>query len=109
MCIRDRYFSMDGHLLSSTYTYTTLLEPVSAIKTCFFYFLFFIFVLFFFIYIYLFSIKSIFSIVCDTTSILDIVSAVTGLSLIHISEPTRLLSISYAVFCLKKKKKKKCK
>eukprot|EP00658_Telonema_sp_P-2_P060160 TRINITY_DN49158_c0_g1_i1.p1 TRINITY_DN49158_c0_g1~~TRINITY_DN49158_c0_g1_i1.p1 ORF type:complete len:192 (+),score=43.21 TRINITY_DN49158_c0_g1_i1:3-578(+) len=32
-----------------------------------------------------------------------------GLSLIHISEPTRLLSISYAVFCLKKKKKKKLK
>eukprot|EP00658_Telonema_sp_P-2_P071078 TRINITY_DN6039_c0_g1_i3.p1 TRINITY_DN6039_c0_g1~~TRINITY_DN6039_c0_g1_i3.p1 ORF type:complete len:290 (+),score=76.72 TRINITY_DN6039_c0_g1_i3:69-938(+) len=31
----------------------------------------------------------------------------TTLSLIHISEPTRLLSISYAVFCLKKKKKKK--
>eukprot|EP00658_Telonema_sp_P-2_P059005 TRINITY_DN47655_c0_g1_i1.p1 TRINITY_DN47655_c0_g1~~TRINITY_DN47655_c0_g1_i1.p1 ORF type:complete len:115 (-),score=8.65 TRINITY_DN47655_c0_g1_i1:44-388(-) len=29
-----------------------------------------------------------------------------GLSLIHISEPTRLLSISYAVFCLKKKKNK---
>eukprot|EP00658_Telonema_sp_P-2_P014412 TRINITY_DN15479_c0_g1_i3.p1 TRINITY_DN15479_c0_g1~~TRINITY_DN15479_c0_g1_i3.p1 ORF type:complete len:309 (-),score=39.36 TRINITY_DN15479_c0_g1_i3:99-1025(-) len=29
----------------------------------------------------------------------------TDLSLIHISEPTRLLSISYAVFCLKKKKK----
>src|SRR5678816_1202608 len=31
---------------------------------------------------------------------------VTGrdLALIHISEPTRLLSISYAVFCLKKKK-----
>src|SRR5678815_537364 len=28
------------------------------------------------------------------------------LSLIHISEPTRLLSISYAVFCLKKKKEK---
>eukprot|EP00658_Telonema_sp_P-2_P006041 TRINITY_DN1229_c0_g1_i2.p1 TRINITY_DN1229_c0_g1~~TRINITY_DN1229_c0_g1_i2.p1 ORF type:complete len:103 (-),score=16.45 TRINITY_DN1229_c0_g1_i2:88-396(-) len=28
-----------------------------------------------------------------------------SLSLIHISEPTRLLSISYAVFCLKKKKK----
>ena len=26
------------------------------------------------------------------------------LSLIHISEPTRLLSISYAVFCLKKNK-----
>src|SRR5678816_3263686 len=26
-------------------------------------------------------------------------------SLIHISEPTRLLSISYAVFCLKKKKR----
>eukprot|EP00658_Telonema_sp_P-2_P015161 TRINITY_DN15818_c0_g1_i1.p1 TRINITY_DN15818_c0_g1~~TRINITY_DN15818_c0_g1_i1.p1 ORF type:complete len:303 (-),score=59.91 TRINITY_DN15818_c0_g1_i1:58-966(-) len=31
-------------------------------------------------------------------------SAVIVLSLIHISEPTRLLSISYAVFCLKKKK-----
>eukprot|EP00658_Telonema_sp_P-2_P009181 TRINITY_DN13462_c0_g1_i3.p1 TRINITY_DN13462_c0_g1~~TRINITY_DN13462_c0_g1_i3.p1 ORF type:complete len:304 (-),score=52.64 TRINITY_DN13462_c0_g1_i3:87-998(-) len=30
---------------------------------------------------------------------------VDHLSLIHISEPTRLLSISYAVFCLKKKKK----
>eukprot|EP00658_Telonema_sp_P-2_P001612 TRINITY_DN10600_c0_g1_i1.p1 TRINITY_DN10600_c0_g1~~TRINITY_DN10600_c0_g1_i1.p1 ORF type:complete len:109 (-),score=18.86 TRINITY_DN10600_c0_g1_i1:46-372(-) len=30
-----------------------------------------------------------------------------SLSLIHISEPTRLLSISYAVFCLKKKKKKR--
>ena len=29
------------------------------------------------------------------------------LSLIHISEPTRLLSISYAVFCLKKKKNNK--
>ena len=27
--------------------------------------------------------------------------------LLHISEPTRLLSISYAVFCLKKKKKRK--
>src|SRR5450759_3079951 len=29
----------------------------------------------------------------------------TYLSLIHISEPTRLGMISYAVFCLKKKKK----
>src|SRR5450756_2942376 len=29
--------------------------------------------------------------------------AVLGLSLIHISEPTRLGMISYAVFCLKKK------
>eukprot|EP00658_Telonema_sp_P-2_P067823 TRINITY_DN5675_c0_g1_i2.p2 TRINITY_DN5675_c0_g1~~TRINITY_DN5675_c0_g1_i2.p2 ORF type:complete len:107 (-),score=31.52 TRINITY_DN5675_c0_g1_i2:19-339(-) len=29
---------------------------------------------------------------------------INDLSLIHISEPTRLLSISYAVFCLKKKK-----
>ena len=27
-----------------------------------------------------------------------------GLSLIHISEPTRRVVISYAVFCLKKKK-----
>src|SRR5678815_3623861 len=31
--------------------------------------------------------------------------AMRFVSLIHISEPTRLLSISYAVFCLKKKKK----
>src|SRR5678816_3365862 len=31
-------------------------------------------------------------------------SRLIHLSLIHISEPTRLLSISYAVFCLKKKK-----
>ena len=31
--------------------------------------------------------------------------AVKGLSLIHISEPTRRTPISYAVFCLKKKKK----
>ena len=29
------------------------------------------------------------------------------LSLIHISEPTRQAEISYAVFCLKKKKKSK--
>eukprot|EP00658_Telonema_sp_P-2_P021807 TRINITY_DN18692_c0_g1_i6.p1 TRINITY_DN18692_c0_g1~~TRINITY_DN18692_c0_g1_i6.p1 ORF type:complete len:108 (-),score=35.73 TRINITY_DN18692_c0_g1_i6:82-405(-) len=36
----------------------------------------------------------------------DVVKVVLNLSLIHISEPTRLLSISYAVFCLKKKKKK---
>src|SRR5678815_6190998 len=32
-----------------------------------------------------------------------LVRALLDLSLIHISEPTRLLSISYAVFCLKKK------
>src|SRR5678815_2778691 len=34
-------------------------------------------------------------------------TAIYSLSLIHISEPTRLLSISYAVFCLKKKKIRK--
>ena len=33
-----------------------------------------------------------------------LVDTTLNLSLIHISEPTRLLSISYAVFCLKKKK-----
>src|SRR5450756_2701454 len=33
--------------------------------------------------------------------------ALLHLSLIHISEPTRLGMISYAVFCLKKKKKTK--
>src|SRR5678810_733354 len=32
--------------------------------------------------------------------------AILYLSLIHISEPTRQAEISYAVFCLKKKKKK---
>src|SRR5665809_165672 len=35
--------------------------------------------------------------------------AAPALSLIHISEPTRLRRISYAVFCLKKKKKTKTK
>ena len=35
------------------------------------------------------------------------VGAAVGLSLIHISEPTRRTPISYAVFCLKKKKKNK--
>ena len=33
----------------------------------------------------------------------DALADILLLSLIHISEPTRLLSISYAVFCLKKK------
>eukprot|EP00658_Telonema_sp_P-2_P016034 TRINITY_DN16212_c0_g1_i1.p1 TRINITY_DN16212_c0_g1~~TRINITY_DN16212_c0_g1_i1.p1 ORF type:complete len:408 (+),score=110.89 TRINITY_DN16212_c0_g1_i1:89-1312(+) len=37
---------------------------------------------------------------------INLATLVFNLSLIHISEPTRLLSISYAVFCLKKKKKK---
>ena len=36
--------------------------------------------------------------------VLIIVGAIVILSLIHISEPTRLGMISYAVFCLKKKK-----
>ena len=35
----------------------------------------------------------------------EIKVTVSGLSLIHISEPTRQAEISYAVFCLKKKKK----
>ena len=34
------------------------------------------------------------------------VDTIVHLSLIHISEPTRQAEISYAVFCLKKKKKK---
>src|SRR5450756_2663154 len=37
----------------------------------------------------------------------EIMRRIKGLSLIHISEPTRLGMNSYAVFCLKKKKKKK--
>ena len=36
--------------------------------------------------------------------ICGIVGSVVMLSLIHISEPTRQAEISYAVFCLKKKK-----
>src|SRR5678815_3169932 len=40
------------------------------------------------------------------TSTPIVIGNVMYLSLIHISEPTRLLSISYAVFCLKKKKTK---
>ena len=35
----------------------------------------------------------------------QMLDAVLDLSLIHISEPTRLRRISYAVFCLKKKMK----
>ena len=37
----------------------------------------------------------------------EVLKAILALSLIHISEPTRLLSISYAVFCLKTKKHKR--
>eukprot|EP00831_Metopus_contortus_P079122 TRINITY_DN7807_c0_g1_i2.p2 TRINITY_DN7807_c0_g1~~TRINITY_DN7807_c0_g1_i2.p2 ORF type:complete len:124 (-),score=29.26 TRINITY_DN7807_c0_g1_i2:46-417(-) len=37
----------------------------------------------------------------------DVLCFVSKLSLIHISEPTRPLYISYAVFCLKKKKPNK--
>src|SRR5674536_26511 len=38
----------------------------------------------------------------DTVGLCVVLVYPNGLSLIHISEPTRLLSISYAVFCLKK-------
>eukprot|EP00658_Telonema_sp_P-2_P060323 TRINITY_DN4926_c0_g1_i1.p1 TRINITY_DN4926_c0_g1~~TRINITY_DN4926_c0_g1_i1.p1 ORF type:complete len:705 (+),score=117.38 TRINITY_DN4926_c0_g1_i1:692-2806(+) len=41
------------------------------------------------------------------SSSIDHLAHALALSLIHISEPTRLLSISYAVFCLKKKKNTK--
>ena len=45
----------------------------------------------------------------DTTHQHQFIVPVVGvlLSLIHISEPTRLGMISYAVFCLKKKKQEK--
>src|SRR5664279_374348 len=39
--------------------------------------------------------------------LLIVAEDIEGLSLIHISEPTRRTPISYAVFCLKKKKQKK--
>src|SRR5665647_3858928 len=38
--------------------------------------------------------------------LMSIYQAAQNLSLIHISEPTRRTPISYAVFCLKKKKKR---
>eukprot|EP00658_Telonema_sp_P-2_P083266 TRINITY_DN8971_c0_g1_i4.p1 TRINITY_DN8971_c0_g1~~TRINITY_DN8971_c0_g1_i4.p1 ORF type:complete len:162 (+),score=26.15 TRINITY_DN8971_c0_g1_i4:304-789(+) len=41
---------------------------------------------------------------CSQYSTANCLNHGDNLSLIHISEPTRLLSISYAVFCLKKKK-----
>src|SRR5674536_252744 len=41
--------------------------------------------------------------VVSTVPVTPPLASVLTLSLIHISEPTRLLSISYAVFCLKKK------
>ena len=41
----------------------------------------------------------------DTFTITVLDRTLTYLSLIHISEPTRRTPISYAVFCLKKKKK----
>ena len=43
---------------------------------------------------------------CSIASTTQPLLSMQDLSLIHISEPTRLLSISYAVFCLKKKSKK---
>ena len=39
-----------------------------------------------------------------TENVLCMIGALLLLSLIHISEPTRRRGISYAVFCLKKKK-----
>ena len=40
--------------------------------------------------------------VIDSNEVNKVYEILKDLSLIHISEPTRLLSISYAVFCLKK-------
>src|SRR5678815_3915444 len=37
--------------------------------------------------------------ICDDGLVIDLIPIKYTLSLIHISEPTRLLSISYAVFC----------
>eukprot|EP00658_Telonema_sp_P-2_P079375 TRINITY_DN7648_c0_g1_i10.p1 TRINITY_DN7648_c0_g1~~TRINITY_DN7648_c0_g1_i10.p1 ORF type:complete len:101 (-),score=18.78 TRINITY_DN7648_c0_g1_i10:105-407(-) len=45
-------------------------------------------------------------VIADQHAAVNTFPGLVHLSLIHISEPTRLLSISYAVFCLKKKKKK---
>ena len=40
----------------------------------------------------------------ENTKNIEQIRSEVGLSLIHISEPTRQEAISYAVFCLKKKK-----
>ena len=47
------------------------------------------------------------TVVCGIVGELHAGESVVCLSLIHISEPTRRTPISYAVFCLKKKKQKK--
>src|SRR5680860_1793977 len=49
---------------------------------------------------------AIFELIEQGSSSMRDLNAVTCLSLIHISEPTRRTPISYAVFCLKKKKNK---
>src|SRR5659263_155624 len=43
--------------------------------------------------------------VSEARGVIFLAAAQHNISLIHISEPTRLGMISYAVFCLKKKKK----
>ena len=55
--------------------------------------------------VHLVTLPSIHTRALDTLShaLLSTFHVLLNLSLIHISEPTRLLSISYAVFCLKKK------
>ena len=40
----------------------------------------------------------------DADNVDELIALIRDLSLIHISEPTRQAEISYAVFCLKKKK-----
>src|SRR5678815_2254304 len=54
--------------------------------------------------VYRFTPEAIVVNVGDTVEWTNLDPVTMHLSLIHISEPTRLLSISYAVFCLKKKK-----
>ena len=43
----------------------------------------------------------------NTDEAQKLITNAKALSLIHISEPTRQAEISYAVFCLKKKKKER--
>lgn len=88
----DLYFNIDTHIVSMQYTYVTVNTPV--VNVTFFYFIFFFFVLFFYVYIYIFSIKNIFSVVCEINPVaLDI-----NVSMLNTSAGITLFFNSFYVF-----------